>query len=89
MSGYDGYGIRARKDLTANPRSLIDRSRALHAAELETAARTLNGMISHQARSWSTLVAIPKHAAARLVDALLLAAQILHERDAERRNDGT
>lgn len=79
MSGYDGYGIRARKDLSANPRQPRDLSRALHADELDKAARMLNGMIADANRRQSSHVFVPTHAAERLVNALFLAAQTLTE----------
>ncbi len=75
---YEGYGIRARKDLTANTRPAEhDHTRPLHASELDRAARFLNGLVEQARQRGSSHVFVPTRGAARLVDALFLAAQAL------------
>lgn len=71
---YEGYGIRARKDLTANARPIADHTRPLTDDELARAARYLNGLVTEAERLGSAFVNLPTRGAARLVDALLLAA---------------
>lgn len=74
---YEGYGIRARKDLTANARPYAPVERQLSAVELDKAAHFLNGLCADADFRRSAHVIIPAKGAKRLVDALFLAAHAL------------